>query len=385
VAFVAYAYIFYPLILTCLVRIRRKTRVRRTGFRGSVSVIVAAYNEEVTIQRRLQELSELLAKSQVEAELIVVSDGSNDRTLQFAREVDSPFIRVLDLPYNVGKAVALSKACSTASKEILVFADARQTWSPKALNHLLENFSDPLVGAVSGDLVVESSPGVLKAVGLYWRFEKWLRMQESQVHSMVGVTGAICAVRRRLFHPIPQGIILDDVYWPLQVAMQGYRVVHDDRAYAYDRLPEKTSDEFRRKLRTLSGNFQLVSHLPGALLPWRNPVWLQFISHKIFRLIVPWALLVMLVLALALPGFLFQLAFWTQVAFYASGLAGMGIPSLAKIKPIGLATAFLVLNSAAWLAFWVWIFGKTSTSWTKILYHETTPAAASMEPTPATA
>jgi hypothetical protein len=239
------------------------------------------------------------------------------------------------------------------------------------------------VGAVSGDLIVESSPGVMKGVGFYWRFEKWLRKQESQLHSMVGVTGAISAVRRRLFHPIPQGIILDDVYWPLRVAMQGYRVIHEERAYAYDRLPEKAGDEFRRKLRTLSGNFQLVCHLPAALLPWRNPVWLQFISHKIFRLMVPWALLAMFALALAMPGSLFQLMFWAQAAFYGSGLAGIGIPALAKFKPIGLATAFLVLNSAAWLAFWVWIFGKTSNSWKKILYHET-PAAA-VDPTPATA
>ena len=144
---------------------------------------------------------------------------------------------------NSGKAVALSEACALARHDFLVFADARQTWSTKALKLLLENFTDPTIGAVSGDLIVSSGRGALEGVGLYWKYEKWIRKQESRFHSMVGVTGAICAVRRELFQPIPQGTILDDVYWPLQVAMQGYRVIHDERACAFDRLPEKTGDD----------------------------------------------------------------------------------------------------------------------------------------------
>jgi hypothetical protein len=99
------------------------------------------------------------------------------------------------------------------------------------------------------------------------------------------------AVRRELFAPIPAGTLLDDVYWPLRVAMTGARVIHDERAVAYDRLPERTADEFRRKVRTLAGNFQLAARLPAAFLPWRNPVWVQWWSHKLMRLIVPWALI----------------------------------------------------------------------------------------------
>ena len=109
------------------------------------------------------------------------------------------------------------------------------------------------------------------------------------MHVIVGVTGAISAVRRELFRPIPSGTLLDDVYWPLLVAMQGYRVIHEPRARAYDRLPERPLDEFQRKLRTLTGNFQLVARLPQALLPWRNPIWFQFLSHKLLRLLMPWA------------------------------------------------------------------------------------------------
>jgi len=193
----------------------------------------------------------------------VVSDGSTDGTAASARQVaravgvgqtfvSAAFsgrqeclpharanVRVLELPSNVGKAAALSAGCTAAVHDILVFADARQTWAADALPLLLENFADPSVGAVSGDLVVQSAPGVMAGVGLYWQYEKELRKLESQVHSTVGVTGAISAVRRRLFRAIPPGTLLDDVYWPLQVAMQGLRVVHDGRAHAYDRLPAR--------------------------------------------------------------------------------------------------------------------------------------------------
>src|SRR5215470_5324190 len=109
--------------------------------------------------------------------------------------------------------------------------------------------------------MLESALVVMAGGGLYWRFAKWLRQKESLIHSQVGVSGAIAAVRRELFRPIPHGTLLDDVYWPLQVAMQGYRVVHDDRARAFDRLPENPRDEFRRKVRTLAGNFQLARML----------------------------------------------------------------------------------------------------------------------------
>src|SRR5207245_1006943 len=210
----------------------------------------------------------------------------------------------------------------------------RESLDPQSLKLLLENFADPSIGAVSGNLVLERTPGVLAGVGLYWRFEKWLRGQESRLYSMVGLSGSVSAVRRELFRPIPEGTILDDVYWPLQVVMQGYRVVLDERARAYDCLPESSRDEFRRKVRTLSGNFQLLGRLPAALLPWRNPVWLQYLSHKMLRLLVPWALLAMFAASLLLEPPLYRLAFWGQVGFYFAGLVGICWPATASRLPL---------------------------------------------------
>ena len=163
----------------------------------------------------------------------------------------------------------------------------------------------------------------MAGVGLYWRFEKWMRRNESRFHSTVGVSGSICAVRRSLYHPIPPGTILDDVYWPLQVIMQGFRVLYDENAVAFDRLPERTGDEFRRKVRTLSGN-SLPEPAPAQpLSPWHNPVWIQYLSHKLFRLFVPSALLFSLVSSAFLEGPLYRAAFSSPSLMYVVGLAGM--------------------------------------------------------------
>jgi biofilm PGA synthesis N-glycosyltransferase PgaC len=164
------------------------------------------------------------------------------------------------------------------------------------------------------------------------------------------------------------------VYWPLQVIMQGYRVVHDSSALAFDRLPEKAKDEFRRKVRTLSGNFQLCMRLPQALLPWRNPVWVQFVSHKIMRLFVPWALLTVLFCSLILAGGIYRSILWAQLILYAGALAGLTKGKLFHSKITSALAAFLILNAAAWLAFWVWCTGRSESSWAKISYSRNTQA-----------
>ncbi|MBY0230438.1 MAG: glycosyltransferase family 2 protein [Gemmataceae bacterium] len=364
-AVVLYAYLAYPLLVAVLARLFGKA-VRRGPAGGlTVSFVVCARDEEQHIDKRLMELQAILEGTGVSGEIILVSDGSRDRTCQIARAYSR--VRLVEIAQGIGKSAALSRGVEEARGEIVVFADVRQAWAPDALELLLENFADPQVGAVSGDLVVTSGAGAMEGVGLYWRFEKWLRGQESRLWSQVGVTGAISAVRRALFRPIPAGILLDDVHWPLEVAMQGYRVVHDSRALAYDRLPARAGDEFRRKVRTLSGNFQLAARLPSALLPWRNPVWLQWVSRKLARLVVPWAML----------GLLSTNALMLESPFYLGLFAaqllgvGLGLVGLATGKGGRLASAaasFLVLNAAAWVAFWVWVTGRARSAWRKVDY-----------------
>ncbi len=382
---VAYVYLGYPVLVAILARFfGRPPRLAGVGDPcPSVSVVIAAYNEEGSIDRRLREFASRIADDGLIGEIIFVSDGSTDRTAAIALEQGPPsMVRVIDLGANCGKAVALSTGCVAATNDVIVFADVRQTWAPDALLRLLAPFADPSVGAVSGDLVVETAPGVMAGMGLYWRYEKWLRANEGLLHSTVGATGAISAVRRELFQPIPPGTILDDVYWPLQVAMRGARVIHESRAKAFDRLPEKTKDEFRRKVRTLSGNFQLVAKAPATVLPWRNPIWIQFVSHKLGRLAAPWALIVLFISGLALVAvdssarWFFLVVTLGELVLYA--LAVLGLAGMTNNKLVSASASFLVLNAASWASFWVWASGHSVRSWGKVSYN-TAPTPAGVE------
>jgi len=389
-ACVSYTYVGYPLILALAARLR--SAGRNGGLSAPdfpVSVVLAARNEESRIGARVPELVRLLAARTAGGEVIVVSDGSTDGTvaqaLAAATEADSTThgripVRVLVQEPNLGKAMALNRAQTEARHPILVFADARQTWADDAIDRLVAAFSEPSVGAVSGDLVVESAPGVMAGVGLYWKFEKWLRRTESRFDSMVSVTGSISAVRRELFPIVPAGTILDDVYWPLAVAMGGHRVIHEERARAFDRLPGRARDEFRRKVRTLAGNFQLMALMPAALIPWRNRLWWQFVSHRALRLVVPWSLLAVLVVTAVLPGPLYSIAFWSQAIFYLLGLAGCWPAVATRSRLASGIASFLVLNAAAWVAFWVWASGWSSRSWAKIEYPVPAPLARPGQP-----
>jgi biofilm PGA synthesis N-glycosyltransferase PgaC len=372
---VVYTYAAYPLLIQLVAKVRPWT-VRRARFGGSVSVVVAAFNEQGSIHGRTRELAELVRASGLSGEVIVVSDGSTDGTAELARSAGAGFgemVRVIELPKNAGKASALTAGCACAVGDVLVFADARQSWSPETLDRLLESFADPSVGAVSGELVLGGEAGVMKGVGLYWRYEKHLRRTESRIDSVVGATGSISAVRRPLFRPIPHGTVLDDVFWPLHVVLQGKRVVHDERARASDQLPSTTRGEFRRKVRTLSGNFQLVTRMPAVLLPWRNRIWLQFVSHKLLRLVVPWALLAMLCASALLGGPIYTTAVVLQAVFYVTGIVGISGPG-SRLRFVSAPASFVVLNAAAWVAFWVWVCGATTRSWAKTEYRATAPA-----------
>jgi cellulose synthase/poly-beta-1,6-N-acetylglucosamine synthase-like glycosyltransferase len=375
---VVYTYVLYPLALACAARFCGR-QVKRERFTGNVSIVLAAHNEAGRIAARRDELASLLTSAGIDGEVLIVSDGSDDGTAAAARDGAPAHVRIIELTENVGKARALNHGCAAATGDVLVFADARQRWAPDALPLLLESFADTTVGGTSGDLCLESAPGITAGVGLYWRYEKTIRKLESRIHSTVGATGAICACRRHLFRPIPPRTILDDVYWPMQVVMQGYRVIHDARAQAFDRLPIKSRDEFRRKVRTLSGNFQLATSVPALLLPIRNPVWIQFLSHKLLRLAVPWLLIVLLVSSALVPKTFYRAALAVQALGYLVALAGFSSRVASRSRLVSAAASFLVLNAAAWMGFWVWVRGGAGTSWRKVTY-EPTPSCGATRP-----
>ena len=372
-ALIGYSYLGYPAWLW--LRSRWSPRPVRRGFVESsaapaVSAVMVVRNEEAVIARKLENLL-TLDYPQAKLDVVVVSDGSSDRTpailADYARDSALPTgaptrVRTLLKAVSQGKAAGLNDAIKLASGEVLLFTDARQQIESGALRLLLENFADLDVGAASGELMLgdPTSGETGKGMGLYWRIEKKIRELESASGSVAGATGAIYCARRSLLDesPLPQGTILDDVLLPMQIVRQGFRVVFDARARAWDSPDLGESREFSRKVRTLSGNYQLLQLAPW-LLSSENAIRFEFVSHKLSRLAVPFALLALLIASMFLPQPLYRAALGAQLAFYAlslAALAGVKIGPLSRIADP--ARTFVVLNSAALVAFINFVTGR---------------------------
>jgi len=323
-------------------------------------------NEEAVIARKLDNLLTLDYPHE-KLDLVVVSDGSSDRTPAILADYahDSRVLtrlRTLIKPASEGKAAGLNDAIKLATGEVLLFTDARQQIESSALRLLIENFADPDVGAASGELMLgDPATGETgEGMGLYWRMEKKIRELESASGSVAGATGAIYCARRNLLEasPLPKGTILDDVLLPMQIVRKGSRVIFDSRARAWDSPDLGEGREFSRKVRTLSGNYQLLQLAPW-LLSSQNAIRFEFITHKLSRLAVPFALLALLIASMFLPQPFYRAALGVQLAFYAlslAALAGVKIGPLSRIADP--ARTFVVLNSAAMVAFINFVTGR---------------------------
>jgi len=372
-ALIGYSYLGYPAWLW--LRSRWSPRPVRRGFVEStaapaVSAVMVVRNEEAVIARKLENLL-TLDYPQAKLDVIVVSDGSSDRTpailADYARDprlrVDARTrVRTLLKPVSQGKAAGLNDGIKLAAGEVLLFTDARQQIESGALRLLIENFADSEVGAASGELMLgdRASGETGKGMGLYWRIEKKIRELESASGSVAGATGAIYCARRSLLDasPLPEGIILDDVLLPMQIVRKGFRVIFDARARAWDSPDLGESREFSRKVRTLSGNYQLLQLAPW-LLSSQNAIRFEFASHKLSRLAVPFALMALLIASMFLPQPLYRAALVAQLAFYALSLvalAGLKIGPLSRIADP--ARTFVVLNFAAMVAFINFVTGR---------------------------
>jgi len=357
---IAYSYAGYMGWLWLRARLR-PWPVLRSQQQLFISVVMVVRNEEQWIEAKLRNLLEL-DYPQALYQIVVVSDGSTDRTDAILRQyAEDPRVQVVMNQLSRGKASGLNDATSLAAGDVVVFTDARQKIESGAVRLLMENFADPQVGCVSGALMLGNpeSGEAHKGMGLYWRIEKKIRELESESGSVVGSTGALYAVRRNLLVPAPEGTILDDVYIPMHVARQEKRVIFDGRARAWDSPNLGGGPEFSRKVRTLSGNYQLMQLAPW-LITSRNPLLSRFVSHKLLRLAVPFALAAMLVASLWLNGVVYRAALVLQLAFYALGLLALvRLPKPSIIAGAGDAAAtFLLLNTAAVVAFANFVVGR---------------------------
>ncbi|HVN19456.1 MAG TPA: glycosyltransferase family 2 protein [Dongiaceae bacterium] len=365
VLIVLYTYGGYPVWLW--LRAQWQTvPVLRSSFTPSVSLVMVVRNEEEVLERKLRNVFALNYPAN-KLQVVVVSDGSTDGTERILAAFSAePRLRWMSKPQSRGKASGLNEAIGLAEGEIVVFTDARQEIEADALQLLMESFADPIVGCVSGELMLgdPASGESGKGMGMYWRVEKRIREMESDAGSVIGATGAFYAARRELLSTVPDQLILDDVYIPLTILRQHRRVLFDSRARAWDVPDLGSTREFARKVRTLSGNYQLVQVAPW-LLTSENPARFQFISHKLMRLVSPFALSAVFISSLLLTHPVYRFALVLQIFLYGLSLMPFTPLALGPLTRVAdAALTFVLLNTAALVAFANFVTGR-KVAWTR--------------------
>jgi cellulose synthase/poly-beta-1,6-N-acetylglucosamine synthase-like glycosyltransferase len=320
----AYVYFGYPLVAAVRARLTARPCLRRP-VEPFVTIVVIAHNEEERIAARIENLPALDYPAR-RREIVIASDGSTDATAARARRYEGLGVSVRSFHARRGKSAVLNVVLPGLRGEIVLFADARQQFDRGSLRALVANFADPAVGAVSGELVLTTGADTGTAgrgSAFYWRYEKFIRSTEGRADSTIGATGAIYAIRRTLFEPIPDDTILDDVLIPLRIVRKGFRVVFEPGARAYDSASPTAHHEFVRKARTIAGTFQLFSREWWLFDPRRNRLWLETMSHKALRLALPVLHAALLVATVGLAStWFYQAALAGQLTFYGAALIG---------------------------------------------------------------
>lgn len=317
----------YPALIALLAtaRGRRPAGTGGAGVTPTVTAVVASADDADSIRARVANLLDTDHPAD-RLEVVVALDAVNGRATPRSLGFDDPRVRVVAGDQPGGKASTLNAGVRAASGELLIFSDTHQRFDRRSIPALVGALvSDHRLGAVSGALAISDGRRARTPAELYWVMERRLRADEARLHSVVGVTGAVYAMRRALWSPLPAGLILDDLMVPMRLVLGGHRVGFAADARAVDGRTFTARQEFRRKVRTLTGNVQLCAWLPGVLAPWRNPIWLQFVCHKLLRLLTPY-----LVLALgASLGWLTVAALWQLGGWRAlAAAAGVGVALL---------------------------------------------------------
>lgn len=377
VTVVAYIYAGYPLLTWMRARRRTETPCDTIKVHAEstmkadrqVSIVIVAHNEAHSLPRKIDSLLTSLDADRIR-EILIGSDGSTDDTCSVLRARGDSRLRLFDFPVRRGKPSVLNELVPQCQSDIVVLADARQIFDQHCITRLLAHFQNDSVGVVSGELVLRSEAAQTTAaagIGFYWRYEKFIRRCESRGRGVPGATGACYAIRKSLFRPIPPTTILDDVVIPMQAVARGYRCLFEPEALVFDIPSSSTRQEAIRKRRTIAGVAQLIRLFPQWLLPWRNPLWLEYMSHKMLRLGSP--LLMALTMAtniclLELP--IYRVLLIVQLAFYASALVGWCYQLAGRgSRLFGPSLMFVTLNLTTAVALWDALFANYRVTWQK--------------------
>jgi cellulose synthase/poly-beta-1,6-N-acetylglucosamine synthase-like glycosyltransferase len=364
-ALLFYVYAGYPLLLALIGLFVRRHRPA-AGYTPRISVLIAAYNEEEAIERKIQQTLALEYPKE-KLEVLVLSDCSTDRTDEIVKAFPDSRVRLVRMPERRGKTFAQNVGVKEAAGEVIIFSDATAIYHPKALLYLACNYYDFTVGAVSGRYQY-FDPGEQSPTGLgsmaFWNYENLIKKMQSRIRTITGCCGCIYSVRKEAYTELPADII-SDLVQPLQAIRKGYRVVFEDRALAYEETTQSTSEEFSMRVRVVTRAMRGLLSVSDLLKPWKF-AWpaFQLWSHKIMRWIVPLFLIVLLIANLALidlPFYKFTLA--VQLFFYAAALLNILVPLHRQWKPLGIPLFFCTLNAAALVSMFEICRGRKYVTW----------------------
>ena len=369
-----YNYAGYALIIYLLNRLKtKKGSTSLQQYYPSVSFIVAAYNEEDCIEKKiLNTLEQSFPANKIE--FIFITDGSTDSTTAIIKKY--PAIQLLHSNERKGKSAALNRAVSNAKNEILIFSDANTILNKDACVQIAKHYIDKKVGGVAGEKKVISpeneDENAASSEGFYWKYESFLKKLDSDFYSVVGAAGELFSVRKELYQPVSPDVILDDFVISMKIAQQGYRIVYEPNAFAMELPSFSIDDEKKRKVRIAAGGFQAIAMLPQALFFWKHfKLSFLYISHRVLRwTLTPVCLVLALVSNLLLclyPGsFFFRLIFVLQALFYVSAVLYYLFPSLGRrFSILKLPYYFSFMNISVFQGFLKFIQKKQSSAWEK--------------------
>lgn len=365
-----YIYFGYPLLLIVISIFRQEKKKVKDGYQPTVSLIITAYNEEKVIQQKIENTLNLSFPKD-KLEIIIVSDGSTDKTDVIAKTFNSEGIRFIKIKGRKGKTYCQNQAVKLAKGEIIVFSDANSIYKLDAIEKLVQHFSDQRIACVSGELQYVDKSDRVEGENIYWRYEQFLKRLETKCSSIITTNGAIYAVRRNLYIPLPSDVVSDFVE-ALELIRRGYQVVYEPEAIAFESTTASSQEEYQRKVRIVSRAVYSLFKQRNLFMfhPLRyNLFAVQIWSHKILRWLTGLFLTLLFItnIPLAKCSPIYRLSLFGQLTFYVMALTGFITESILKkevSKALHVPYYFCLSCLAMLVGFFKGMHGRIAITWT---------------------
>ena len=362
---IALSYFGYPAVLVVLVMIGKKSPVQKKEITPDISIMIPAHNEEKVIAGKLGNVLALdYLKDRME--IVLILDGCSDKTGEIAKSFGDPRLKIIEQSPRRGKMAALNLAVPQAKGDIVIFTDANTLYEKDAIRKLVRNFSDKKIGCVCGELKYSNRSLIGEGEDLYWKYEKFIKTNESYLRSLLVVNGSIYAIRKELFEPVEE-TLADDFVVPMVIAKKGYGLVYEPEAITLEKTAASTKEGISQKARIIAQGLK-ASFAIGRVIISSGPLRsFQFLFHKFIRWLVPLFLIIMFISNMFLMNeFFYRVIFLCQGLFYVFAITGYLLEKKnIKIKVFKIPLYFCVVNVASAIGIIKFLTGGIKATWEK--------------------